>query len=216
MKGGLDLYKATASSLDDDFGEGEHGRGSWEGLDPVVLEGFEYERFAEQSAWDSKLRFRWLKETQAFEPGAWRRLADVYRADGRDEDARRTLIARENDRLARGGLAPHQKVGRWILRVTIGHGYRPWLAGLWALAIIAAFALVVWRLPESFAAEDAATGAPQPVVYAADTFLPIIDFGEASGWTAVGDVRWVEWLVILLGWGLTTIFVAGFTRVVRT
>jgi hypothetical protein len=28
-------------------------------------------------------------------------------------------------------------------------------------------------------------------------------------------VRWVEWAVILLGWALTTIFVAGFTRIVR-
>ncbi|MGH3022312.1 MAG: hypothetical protein ACRDNI_01530 [Gaiellaceae bacterium] len=216
VTGGLDLYKATASSLDDDLGEGQDARGSWAGIAPLVLEGFEYERFAERSVWASALRFDWLRGTAAFEPGAWRRLADVYRDDGRDDDARRALIARENDRLARGGLAPHQRLGRWILRVTIGHGYRPWLAGLWALAIVAVYALLVWRFPGSFVPEDAAAGGPQPFVYAADTFLPIIDFGEADAWTAVGGMRWAEWLVILLGWALTTIFVAGFTRVVRT
>jgi hypothetical protein len=29
-------------------------------------------------------------------------------------------------------------------------------------------------------------------------------------------VRWAEWATIVLGWLLTTVFVAGFTRIVRT
>jgi hypothetical protein len=31
-----------------------------------------------------------------------------------------------------------------------------------------------------------------------------------------GWVRSVDWSVILLGWALSTIFVAGFTRIVRS
>jgi hypothetical protein len=28
-------------------------------------------------------------------------------------------------------------------------------------------------------------------------------------------MRWIDWSVIILGWALTTIFVAGFTRILR-
>ena len=122
----------------------------------------------------------------------------------------------QNDRLHRGGLARPAWLGHQILRLTIGHGYRSWLAGVWAIAVIALFALVVWRAPEHFVPDAGVEGAPQPVAYAADTFLPIVDLGEASRWLANGWVAWVEWSVILVGWALTTIFVAGFTRLVRS
>ena len=112
---------------------------------------------------------------------------------------------------------PHPRTGRQILRFTIGHGYRPWLAGLWATLVIAAFALVVWQAPDRFvAAKTDVHGLPQPVVYAADTFLPIVDFGQAGDWDATGWTRWLAWGVIAVGWALTTIFVGGFTKLVRS
>ena len=55
---------------------------------------------------------------------------------------------------------------------------------------------------------------PPPVAYAADTFLPIVNLGQADEWQPTGWVRWIAWSVIL-GWALTTLFVAGFTRIVR-
>jgi hypothetical protein len=141
----------------------------------------------------------------------------VYRAHGFDEDALRTAIEMQNDRLRRAKLRRHRKVGRWVLRVTIGHGYRPSRAILWAAGVIGAFAIVVSEAgPGHFTPAKGVTGSPQPVVYAADKFLPIIDFGQASRWTANGWVSWIEWTVILLGWILSTIVVAGFTRIVRT
>jgi hypothetical protein len=98
----------------------------------------------------------------------------------------------------------------------VGHGYRAWIAGLWGLAIIAGFAAVVWLNCDGFVAEkEGVTGSPQPAIYAADTFLPIIDFGEAGRWTATGGTEWVEWIVIALGWALSTIFVAAFSKIVR-
>jgi hypothetical protein len=85
------------------------------------------------------------------------------------------------------------------------------------LAIVVAFALIVSLRSDSFAAEKPdATGAPQPLIYAADTFLPIVDLGEAGRWMPTDWTRWVEWAVVLLGWALSTIFVAGFTKIVRT
>ena len=87
---------------------------------------------------------------------------------------------------------------------------------LLAAAIIAAFALVVGNWSELFLPEQGVTGSPQPFAYAADTFFPIVDLGQADDWTPTGWVRWVAWSVILLGWSLSTIFVAGFTRIVRS
>lgn len=91
------------------------------------------------------------------------------------------------------------------------------MAGIWAVAIIAAFALIVWQSSGMFVSEtEGLTSAPQPVAYAADTFLPIVDLGEAGDWMPTGWIRWIDWSVILLGWALSTIFVAGFTRIVRS
>jgi hypothetical protein len=107
--------------------------------------------------------------------------------------------------------------GRRVLWAVVGHGYRPWLAGVWATGIVAAFALVVWQWSGMFAPEkEGLTGSPQPVAYAADALLPIIDLDESDNWMPTGWLRWIDWSVILLGWSLSTIFVAGFTRIVRS
>ena len=204
------------SASEDDFGAGDDGLGSWSGVDPLVLEGFTYAQFTDRAAQSPLLRRRWLRQTDGFQPSAWQQLASVYRTHGRDTEATLTAIAMHNDRLARGGLGPLRRAGRWVLRFTVGHGYRPWLAGVWALGIVLAFALVVSLNSGRFVPErEGDPDSPQPVAYAADTFLPIVDLGEADRWTPIDWMRWVVWIVILLGWALSTIFVAGFTRVVR-
>jgi hypothetical protein len=217
VTGGVDLFRASAAALDDDLGRAHDPLGSWRGVQPLVLDGFAYPRFGPEAKGDSKLRARWLEQTAGFQPGAWQQLIEVYRAQGRDDEATRAAIAMHNDRVKRAGLPSYRRWGRQVLRVTVGHGYRPWLAGVWAAAIIAAFALVVWQWSGMFIPEtEGVTGSPQPVAYAADTFLPIVDLGEAGDWMPTGGIRWVDWSVILLGWALSTIFVAGFTRIVRS
>ena len=122
-----------------------------------------------------------------------------------------------NDRVKRAGLPRYRRWGRQVLRVTVGHGYRPWFAGVWAAGIIAVFAVVVWLWSGMFVPEaEGVTGSPQPVAYAVDAFFPIVDLGEAGDWMPTGWIRWVDWSVILAGWALTTLFVAGFTRIVRS
>jgi hypothetical protein len=215
--GGLDLFRASAATLDDDLGREDDPLGSWSGVKPLVLDGFHYGRFDDKADWDSKTRARWLEGTSRFQQGAWQQLIQVYRSVGRDDEATRTAIAMHNDRVRRAGLPWYRRWGRQVLRVTVGHGYRPWLAGIWAVAIIAAFALIVWQWSGMFVPEtESLTSTPQPVAYAADTFLPIVDLGEAGDWMPTGWIRWIDWSVILLGWALSTIFVAGFTRIVRS
>jgi hypothetical protein len=213
--GGIDLYRARVVTLADDLKPGSLG--SWSGAAPMILDGFSYARFGDHATWTSSPRHRWLEQTSEFQPAPWTQLIQVYRAHGFDEDAVRTGIAMQNDRLRRARLRRHQKIGRWVLRVTIAHGYRPSLAIAWAVGVVGAFTAVVWQTePGHFTPATDVTGSPEPVVYAADKFLPIVDFGQASRWTANGWVSWVEWTVVLLGWILSTIVVAGFTRIVRT
>jgi hypothetical protein len=215
---GLSFVSTRAAVLHHDVGLGATGLGSWSGGGRTTLDGFAYERFDDfVPRLHVRHRIRWLESTFVFEPAAWLHLAGVLRASGRDSDATRVLIAMQNDRIRRGGLSPAARLGRQILRITIGHGYRPWLAGAWAAAVIAAFAVVVWQASELFIpAKDGVRGAPQPVVYAADTFLPIVDFGQAGDWDPTGWTRWFAWAVIAVGWALTTIFVGGFTKLVRS
>src|SRR6266542_4929389 len=81
------------------------------------------------------------------------------------------------------GLPWYRRAGRRVLGAVIGHGYRPWLAGIWAVGIVAAFALVVWHWSAMFAPEkQSVTGSPQPIAYSADTLLPIVDLGQADSW----------------------------------
>ena len=211
---GIGLLFSHAATLDDDLGGTGQELGSWTPGDGVLrLNGFRYDEFARPLPVGA--RVRWLRATGTHEPRSWLQLASMLRAQGRDDDATRVLVEMQNDRLRRGGLSRPKWLGHQILRVTIGHGYRSWLAGVWAMVVIALFALVVWRAPENFDPDAGVHGAPQPVAYA--PHVPaIVDLGEANRWLATGWVEWVEWGVILVGWALTTIFVAGFTRVVRS
>ena len=212
---GIGVVASRAAILDDDLGSTGSELGSWTPGEGVLrLDGFRYDSFARTVGVGA--RIRWLNATKTYEPRSWLQLASTLRAQGRDGDATLVLVEMQNDRLRRGGLSRPAWLGHQILRVTIGHGYRSWLAGIWAIVVIALFALVVWRAPGNFDADPGVEGAPQPIAYAADTFLPIVDLGEASRWLANGWVEWMEWVVILVGWALTTIFVAGFTRVVRS
>jgi hypothetical protein len=216
VTGGIDLFRASTTTLGDDLGRADDPLGSWQGIQPLILDGFAYERYGSEEGWDSKRREEWLRHTTGFQHGAWQQLIGVYRAHGRNDQANRAAIAMHNDRVKRAGLPWQRAAGRRVLGAVVGHGYRPWLAGAWGVAIIAAFALVVSHWSGDFVSAKGVTGSPQPVAYAADTFLPIIDLGQASDWTATHWLRWVDWSVILLGWALTTIFVAGFTRIVRS
>jgi hypothetical protein len=217
IDGGVDLSGARAAILDDDLGRRADPLGSWAGVRPLILEDFAYARFDNRANWDAGLRRNWIQQTAGFQPAAWQQLIEVYRAQGRDEEATGTAIAMHNDRMARAGLPWHRLAGRYVLRAVVGHGYKSWRALIWGAAIVTAFALVVWNWSEMFVpAGEGVAGSPQPVAYSIDTFLPFISLGQADDWVPTGWVRWVTWSVILLGWSLSTLFVAGFTRIVRS
>ncbi|MEM6489341.1 MAG: hypothetical protein AAF677_13920 [Pseudomonadota bacterium] len=62
----------------------------------------------------------------------------------------------------------------------------------------------------------------EPLSYAADTFLPIVDLHQQEYWTPNRDTwegwtgRGYLWLHILLGWALSLLAVAGFSGIVKS
>ena len=49
----------------------------------------------------------------------------------------------------------------------------------------------------------------QPVLYAIDILLPVVSLGQDTAWNAHGAAQWATAASTLLGWLLTTAFVAG-------
>ena len=52
----------------------------------------------------------------------------------------------------------------------------------------------------------------QPVAYALDLILPILDLGQEKAFIPVGVTQWIAWASALTGWLLATAVIAGITR----
>ncbi|MGW2446510.1 oxidoreductase [Streptomyces sp. NPDC001675] len=158
-------------------------------------------------------RVAWIRRSPGYSPQPYEQLASWYRKAGHDDDARRVLLAKQRHR--RGTL--HAAARGWghLLDLTVGYGYRPWLAGVWLLALTLLGTL-------SFSA-----GTPKPVqkgegapfqsfVYTLDLLIPIGGLGQRSAWYwPDGSLQWLAYLLTAFGWVLTTAVIAGVTRTVQ-
>ena len=162
---------------------------------------------------------------------------------------------RWRDHLPSGWRGATARAWRRVLRYTIGHGFAPARSLLIAVPLVVA--LAVWlgharsadmlvptdETPATAAASQSRTGGGpsvpraadcdadypclQPVVYALDNVVPIVDLGQRSRWTpdqshrGAGwwdDGRWLAaalWAASAVGWILATLVAASFTQVVR-
>ena len=180
----------------------------------------------------------------------------MYRAAGDDHDARKILIERHNalldpperwrSQLPSGARGSAGRVWRWLLRATIGHGFEPARALIIAVPLLVGMSL--WyahardldlMVPADEAPDPAADararasecddGYPcfQPVVYAIDNLVPIVDFGQRSRWQpdqSRQDAWWLDdgrrlaaatWVTSAVGWLLASLVAASFTQVIR-
>ena len=168
----------------------------------------------------------------------YEQLAAVLKANGHQKAATKVLIAKEDDRRRYGGLTCWGKVWNGILRVAIAHGYRPQQALLYSVLVI----LVGWKvffLNQALMAKTKVNPGPSavfnPLVYSIDTFTPVIDLHQQKMWlpdASKGKERYIFhpslkrrsgdwlrryfWFQIIAGWVLTSLWVAGFTGLVRS
>jgi len=125
------------------------------------------------------------------------------------EEARRGAIAKQRRR--RRELNPLGWLWNWFLQVTVGYGYRPWLAGLLATGAF----VFAGAHPAQFRQASATVPDFQPVVYILDALLPIVDFGQEKAWVPRDSARMWAWGLTGAGWVLTTAFVAGLTNALK-
>lgn len=180
----------------------------------VGLLGFEYESLSNDTM-SVRERLSWLaRDHLGYSPAVYDQLAAAYRRIGRVEAARRVSVAKQWRR--RRVLNPLAKLWNWLLYLTVGYGYRTWLAGLWLVVLVAlGTALFGGALRGDLRASAPAGPAFQPVGYTLDVLVPIIDLGQKKAWYPQGDAQVWSWLFTGAGWVLTTAVVAGVTTALK-
>ncbi|MEV5534357.1 oxidoreductase [Streptomyces prunicolor] len=210
----VDLRGAQVSYLHDN----EH---SWPGV--VELDGFVYGSIKVDEAGERREavgrrgsvahRLGWIRRSPGYTPQPYEQLASWYRKAGHDDEARRVLLAKQRHR--RHTLPRAARVWGHLLDVTVGYGYRPWLAGVWILALT-----LLGMLSFSTHAPtpvQRGEGVPfRPLVYTLDLLIPVGGLGQRSAWYWSNDgLQWLAYLLIAFGWVLTTAVIAGVTRALQ-
>ena len=185
----------------------------------IRLRGFTYAALDEEGTVSVRERLGWLARDH-YSPQPYEQLAAVYRREGREQDAREVAIAKHRARrrtLSGPGSLPG-RLWSFLLDVVIGYGYRTWLAGFWLLGWWAAGTLVFAAAYPHHLIPAASHGphpAFQPVIYALDVLLPVVDLNQQQFWIPQGLARWFAWASILAGWLLATAVAAAVTGVIK-
>jgi hypothetical protein len=234
----LDLGDATVGrlQLSPQF---VRGNSRWLNVDRLSYTGLPMG--ATRTEWVDLLRLN----TADYSPQAWRKLADAFRDAGHDNDARRILFAQQRDRAERtlhpakrdGESAFRLWLQRgWlnVLRITIGYGYQVGRALAWLTAIaVLSVALGVAAGNIEYHGEKLATtkvstathripcSSVEQVGLGLSIGLPLIkqatpDSCRLDSSNAIGQtLTAIGWLLQLLSWVFATLFIAGFTKVIR-
>lgn len=200
LEGTVDFTNARVGVFRDD-------QATW----PVELRlrGFSYETLENEQV-GVRDRLSWLKLHRGYTPGIYDQLATAYRRAGNTEAARRVGVAKQWRR--RSVFNPIN----WLLYLTIGYGYRTWLAALWLTALAVLGSTVFARAGAHHLMQPGPNAPPfHAVAYAVDVLVPIIDLGQRKSWTPHGSALYWSWGFITAGWILTTAVVAGLTGIFK-
>lgn len=177
----------------------------------VLLHGFVYGTLADGApGHDAARRIAWLRRTPGYAPQPYEQLAAWYRQVGHDDEARRVLLAKQRHR--RHTLGPAGRAWSHLLDLSVGFGYRPWLAGLW-LTALGLLGTAVFSSHDPRPAQNDHGSPFNPLVYTLDLLIPIGGLGQRTAWYWPDTItQWVAYALIAAGWLLTTAVVAGVTR----
>jgi hypothetical protein len=158
-------------------------------------------------------RLAWIRRSPGYSPQPYEQLASWYRKFGHDAEARRVLLARQRHR--HQALPWAARAWGHLLDVTVGYGYRPWLAGVWLLALTLLGTLSFGtHTPTPVQRGESAPF--QPLVYTLDLLIPFGGLGQRTSWYwSNGGLQLLAYLLIAFGWVLTTAVIAGVTRALQ-
>ena len=227
----LDLRRARVGQLDDD-------ESAWPGQDRLLIEGFSYERLTARAPRSPQARISWIRRQPGYAPEPYQQLAAVYRRSGEYAEATLVAIAQQDDLRRRGDLSRPARAWNWFLGRSIGHGYRPGRAAWALLALYVVTFVSVWLGARSDAFIQVGNTAPQPTVtasrcgdaypcfipaaYTLENITPILNLHQAENWqprSSTAPERLLrDWLYlsIVIGYGGTTLLVAGLSGLARS
>jgi hypothetical protein len=208
----LDLEAARVGTLWDE-------EESWPSV--IRLDGFIYERIYRGAPLTTESRLRWLRlgDAPKFQPQPYRQLAKVLRQMGHEEEAKSLLVEMNEDPLFLASMPVPSWIAHTSLGLTMSYGYRPALAAVWMVLVVAVGAMLFRRAYRSEQLTRTTDGYAPPfnaLMYSIDSFLPIIDFKQADYWLPSSrPLRVYLWFHIAAGWALSTLFAVGLTGLVR-
>lgn len=173
----------------------------------------------------------WLKllrdGTVDYAAQPYRLFAALAAAQGHDQDARRALMAQQRDRLARGKLGAVERGWTRFTGGALGFGYQPWRALLLLLATLLVSLGFVFYFGDKGLEKIDDTGTAgmacstvEKIGYSLDLSIPLItvdasDSCAPSPSTSGTTITVIGWLLQLAGWASASLFVAGFTSIIR-
>lgn len=202
----------------------------------LQLDGLTYSTLHPDSATRDQWRQMLRDRTASYAAQPYQQLAATYRAAGHEADARNILIAQQKDLRARGQLGGRAARALHLMQgVFLGYGYRSWralacLLGVAALAVALGLAAGHTRAgPHRYLATQPSAagqvGTPcsttQQIALGIDIGIPLIKTSLAQQCQInTSDLAGqmytaAAWLLQILAWAFATIFIAGYTGLVR-
>jgi uncharacterized protein YjbI with pentapeptide repeats len=184
----------------------------------ALLDGLSYEGLPRDASLDEWLDLL-ANRTHHYSSQPYLQLATAHQAAGHERDVRRIRIAQQRDLLRRGRLTRWSRAWHRITGATIGYGYRPAAALLWLLATLAMSIAIVLGIAGP--AGVVRCSAVDQIGYALNAATPLVKIDvqqrcQAATTTGIGQLVVVAtWILQLLAWAFATLFVAGFTGLVR-
>lgn len=201
IDGVVTLAHSTVNTLEDD-------PATWP--DQLRLNGLTYERLRGSGV---SHRIEWVgRDPEGFRPQPYEQLAAWYRRDGNDALARRTQLAKLRGRRHTGGVGARLWGG--LLELTVGYGYRPWLAAVWFAALLL-IGTVAFGLNPPRPLKPDESPVFDSFAYSFDLLLPLSTFGQREMFDPAGWTQGLAYGLIISGWILATALIAGATRVLR-
>jgi len=133
----------------------------------------------EEKGWRTLLKF---VDDAEYDEGLYIQLEQFLKARGDPEQADKVFI-RGQERARDERLHGFSLVRSWILALVTAYGRRPWLALVWAGAVVLVGALVFRSREDMVERDEKFKGRKyNPIWYSFDLFAPIIDLEAASVW----------------------------------
>jgi hypothetical protein len=157
-------------------------------------------------------------------------LASAHEAAGHERDVRRIHLARQRDLLRRGELDFWGRLWHRITGITVGYRYRPTTALLWWAGTLALLVVLIVGVagPAGLVNRTTATGGQltscsplEQIGLALKTATPLVKPTSQQPClidttTDVGQIVIAgTWILQALAWSFVTLFIAGFTGLVR-